>query len=272
MSEMTKTLAFVVETAREAGRLVRGAAGRFSVSRKRNNDDRLDVVTGTDFAAENLIVERLRGRFPDYDVFTEETAHTIASEWFWAVDPIDGTKNFVSGLPYVSISIALLRGGVPQLGVIHSVFTDETFAARRGGGATCLTRRADATCNGEPIAVSETARLEDSMMVLEGVQIHLRERRYVRTLHLGTRAVRNLGSAALNIAYMARGYLDGYIDEDLKYYDFAAGAVILEEAGGRLTHCDGSPMWPRMPDYGDIDVLATNGRIHDALVEVASQG
>ncbi|MBN1919080.1 MAG: inositol monophosphatase [Verrucomicrobia bacterium] len=263
MCDLIETLDFVVETAREAGRLVKSTMGWFSVSRKTNNEDRLDVVTDADFASERLIVERLRGCFPDYDVFTEETAHTIASEWFWAVDPIDGTKNFVSGLPYVSISIGLLRGGVPQLGVIHSVFSEETFAARRGGGAKC---------NGTPIRVSDTARLEDSMVVLEGVQIHLRERRYVRKLHLGTRSVRNLGSAALNIAYMARGSLDGYIDEDLKYHDFAAGAVILEEAGGRLTHCDGSAMWPRMPDYGDIDVLASNGHIHDALVEVVSEG
>ena len=263
MDDMVQMLDFVVEVAREAGRLVKGAAGHFSVSRKRNNEDRLDVVTDTDFAAEKLIIERLRGRFPDYDVFTEETAHEIASEWFWAVDPIDGTKNFVSGLPYVSVSIALLRGGVPELGVIQSVFTDETYAARRGGGAKC---------NGVPIRVSDTARLEDSMVVLEGIQIHLRERRYVRKLHLGARSVRNLGSAALNIAYMARGYLDGYIDEDLKYYDFAAGAVILEEAGGQLTHCDGSPMWPRLPDYGDVDVLATNGRLHEPLLNLMAEG
>ncbi len=263
MNVLSEALEFVVEVAREAGRLVKGAVGNRSVSPKRNNEDRLDVVTDTDFAAERLILERLRGRFPDYDVFTEETAHEIASEWFWAVDPIDGTKNFVSGLPFVSVSIGLLREGVPQLGVIHSVFSDETYAARRGGGATV---------NGAPISVSVTSRLEDSMVVLEGVQIHLRERRYVRRLHLGTRSVRNLGSAALNIAYMARGFLDGYIDEDLKYYDFAAGAVILEEAGGRLTHCDGSAMWPRRPDYGDVDVLASNGRIHDALVNVIADG
>jgi myo-inositol-1(or 4)-monophosphatase len=263
MHDAASTLDFVVEVAREAGRLIKDAAGSFTVGRKTNNDDRLDVVTDTDVAAERLIVERLRARFPDYDVFTEETAHEIASEWFWAVDPLDGTKNFVSGFPFVSVSIGLLRAGVPQLGVIHDVFGEETYAARRGGGAAC---------DGEPIGVSATTRLEDSMVVLEGIQIHLRERRYVRRLHLGTRSVRNLGSAALNIAMMARGFLDGYIDEDLKYYDFAAGAVILDEAGGRLTHCDGSPMWPRMPDYGDVDVLASNGRIHDALARVIAEG
>jgi len=257
------TLEFVVEVAREAGRLAKAAVGTGRVRPKQNNDDGRDVVTDADFAAEKLIVERLRGRFPDYDVFTEETAHEIASEWFWAVDPIDGTKNFASGLPYVSVSIGLLHEGVPQLGVIHSVFSDETHAARRGGGATC---------NGEPISVSDTARLEDALVVLEGIQIHLRDRRYVRRLQLGTRAVRNFGSAALNIAYMARGFLGGYIDEDLKYYDIAAGAVILEEAGGRMTHCDGSPIWPRRPDYGDIDVLATNGRLHEPLMKMVAEG
>jgi myo-inositol-1(or 4)-monophosphatase len=257
------TLGFVVEVAREAGRLVKAAVGTGSVRPKRNNEDGLDVVTDADLAAEKLIVKRLRGRFPEYDIFTEETEHEIASEWFWAVDPIDGTKNFASGLPYVSVSIALMHKGVPQLGVIHSVFSEETHAARRGGGATC---------NGKPISVSATSRLEDSLVVLEGIQIHLRERRYVQRLHLCTRAVRNFGSAALNIAYMARGFLGGYIDEDLKYYDIAAGAVILEEAGGRLTHCDGSPIWPRRPDYGDIDVLATNGRLHEPLMKLVAEG
>ena len=263
MCDTTTALEFVVEVAREAGRLIEEAAGSFSVSRKRNNDDRLDVVTDADLAAERLIVERLRGRFPDYDVFTEETAHEIASEWFWAVDPLDGTKNFVSGFPFVSVSIGLLRAGVPELGVIHDVFGHQTYAARRGGGAAC---------GGEPIAVSDTARLEDALVVLEGIQIHLRGRRYVRELHVKCRAVRNIGSAALNIAMMARGFLDGYIDEDLKYHDFAAGAVILEEAGGTLTHCDGAPMWPRRPDYGDVDVLASNGHLHDALRAAIAKG
>ena len=257
------TLEFAVEVAREAGRLVKAAVTTRRVSPKRNNDDRFDVVTDADLAAERLIIERLGERFPGYDVFTEETWHDIASEWFWAVDPIDGTKNYASGLPYVSVSIALVHDNVPQLGVIHNVFAEETYAAQRAGGARC---------NGKPISVSATARLEDALVVLEGVQMHLRERRYVRRLHLGTRAVRNFGSAALNIAYMACGYLDGYIDEDLKYYDIAAGAVILEEAGGRLTHCDGSPMWPRRPDYGDIDVLATNGHLHQALVDLIAEG
>lgn len=257
------TLEFVVEVAREAGRLVKAAVGTRRVSPKHTEDHGFDVVTDTDFAAEKLIVERLRGRYPRYDVFTEETAHEIASEWFWAVDPIDGTKNFASGLPYVSVSIGLLHEGVPELGVIHSVFSDETFAARRGRGATC---------NGAPISVSTVTRLEDSLVVLEGVQIHVKQRRYVRRLHLGTRAVRNFGSAALNIAYMANGFLDGYIDEDLKYYDIAAGAVIVEEAGGRLTHCDGSPIWPRQPDYADIDVLASNGGIHEPLVRLVAEG
>jgi myo-inositol-1(or 4)-monophosphatase len=272
MTKLVQILDFVVEVAREAGRLIEAAAGSFRVDRKANNDDRLDVVTDADFAAERLIVERLRGRFPDYDVFTEETKHAIESEWFWAVDPLDGTKNFVSGFPFVSVSIALLRAGVPQLGVIHSVFGGETYAARRGGGAFCFARGEGEVADGQSIGVSATPDLANSMVVLEGIQIHLRERAYVRKLHLGTRSVRNLGSAALNIALMARGALDGYVDEDLKYYDFAAGAVILEEAGGRLTHCDGSPMWPRMPDYGDVDVLASNGRIHDALIAVMAEG
>jgi myo-inositol-1(or 4)-monophosphatase len=243
--------------------LARAAFATRRVSPKRTTDDSLDVVTDADFAAEQLIVERLRGRFPGYDVFTEETRHTIKSEWFWAVDPIDGTKNYASGLPYASVSIALMHRDTPQLGVIHSIFSGETYAAQRGAGATC---------DGGPISVSDTARIEDALVVLEGVQMHRHERRYVRRLQMGARAVRNFGSAALNIAYMARGFLGGYIDEDLKYYDIAAGAVILEEAGGRLTHCDGSPMWPRRPDYGDIDVLASNARLHQPLVELMAQG
>jgi myo-inositol-1(or 4)-monophosphatase len=257
------TLQFVAEVAREAGRLATAAFATRRVSPKRTSNDSLDVVTDADFAAEQLIVERLRGRFPDYDVFTEETRYAIGSEFFWAVDPIDGTKNYASGLPYASVSIALMRRDTPQLGVIHSIFSGETYAAQRGAGATC---------DGEPISVNDAARIEDALVVLEGVQIHRRERRYVRRLHLGARAVRNFGSAALNIAYMARGFLGGCIDEDLKYYDIAAGAVILEEAGGRLTHCDGSPMWPRRPDYGDIDVLASNGRLHQPLVELIAEG
>ena len=257
------TLEFTVQVAREAGRLVKGAVRTRSVSPKQSDDYGFDVVTDTDLASEQLIVERVRAKFPGYDVFTEETEHAISSEWYWCVDPIDGTKNFASGLPYVSVSIALMHEDIPQVGVIHNVFGGETYAARRGGGATC---------DGEPISVSATARFEDSLVALEGVQIHLQERRYVRQLHLGTRAVRNFGSAALNIAYMARGSLEGYIDEDLKCYDIAAGALILEEAGGRLTHCDGSPMWPRRPDYGDIDVLGGNAHIHPLLVELVAGG
>ncbi len=216
-----------------------------------------DLVTVADKASEKVILEVLRRHFPHHSILAEESGKLgdQQSEYLWAIDPLDGTTNYAHQYPFFTVSIGLLVNGVPQVGVIYDPFHNELFRAAQGLGATR---------NRNAIAVSETSDLSKSLLVT-GFGYDRREtsdNNYAEFCHLThlTQGVRRSGSASLDLAYVACGRVDGYWERGLAPWDIAAGIILLQEAGGKVTAYDRSPL---KIESGRI--LATNSRIHDSL-------
>jgi myo-inositol-1(or 4)-monophosphatase len=228
---------------------------------------RSDVVTAADTAVEAFLVAELLHRFPDHHLVGEEGggrgAPAATAEHHWHVDPLDGTVNFAAGLPHFCTSIALTtRDREPLLGVVYDPVRDELFAAVRGGGARL---------NGRPLRVSATAELADAV-VSTGFPYdkHLKDDNNLREWGAFLRHIRGerrLGSAALDLAWVAAGRLDGYWEQDLNPWDALAGILLVREAGGTVTDYADGPV-PQRLDRGRY--VASNGRIHAAMLEVLS--
>lgn len=216
-----------------------------------------DLVTEADKAAEAAILEVLQRHVPHHQILAEESGRlgNTNSEYLWAIDPLDGTTNYAHQYPFSAASIGLLIEGVPQVGAIFDPFHQDLFRAAKGLGATR---------NRRPIEVSRTKDLSKSLLVT-GFAYDRRETvdnnyaEFCRLTHL-TQGVRRGGSASIDLAYVACGRLDGYWERGLSPWDIAAGVVLVEEAGGKVTAYDGSSF---MIDSGRI--LATNHQIHQAL-------
>lgn len=222
-----------------------------------------DLVTEADKAAETIILEILHRHLPSHAILAEEAGviGDQTNEYLWAIDPLDGTTNFAHGYPFAAVSIGLLVAGVPQVGVIYNPFADELFQAATGWGAKLNQRQ---------IHVSQTATLQASLLVT-GFAYDRRQtpdNNYAEFCHLThlTHGVRRSGSAALDLASVACGRLDGYWERGIKPWDMAAGIVLVQEAGGKVTAYDGSPI-----DIESGRVLATNGRLHSALSQALLQ-
>jgi myo-inositol-1(or 4)-monophosphatase len=215
-----------------------------------------------DQRAEALILGRLRGAFPDDAILAEE--HGAAggrSGRRWIVDPLDGTTNYAHGLPLFGVSIALEEARRLALGVVYDPMRDELFVGERGGGATL---------NDAPIRVSATRSIDASLLVT-GFPYNIRETADTNlpeyaAMSLRARAVRRLGSAVIDLAYVACGRFDGYWELRLGAWDVAAGAVLVDEAGGRITGVDGGAL-----DVDAPTLLATNGLIHDAMLATLAE-
>ncbi|MGH9945548.1 MAG: inositol monophosphatase family protein [Pyrinomonadaceae bacterium] len=252
-------LNFAIQTAREAGRILAERFGRVSLRVEHKGD--IDLVTEADLAAEQLIVERVRSYYPRHSILAEEAGVVERveqpSEYKWIVDPLDGTTNYTHGYPCFCVSIALEVAGELKIGVIYDPTRDELFAAERGAGATL---------NGRRIRVSEVLELNRAL-ICTGFPYDVRERgdfaRHFTSFIMHAQGVRRDGSAALDLAYVACGRFEGFWEEGLRPWDVAAGAIIIEEAGGRLSRYDDSPL-----DIYRPPVLASNGLVHEQMMRV----
>jgi myo-inositol-1(or 4)-monophosphatase len=244
--------------AREAGALLREFYHR-GVRTEYKGD--VDLVTEADRASEQLIVSRLAEAFPTHGIYGEEgTRSGLTSEFRWYVDPLDGTTNFAHGFPAFCVVLGCEQrapglspeeDGQMVAGVIYDPLRDEMFSAARGEGAFL---------NGEPIQVSRVAKLQESL-IATGFPSHKRHRspnvNFYQEFTLRSHGVRRAGSAALDLAYIACGRLDGYWEFKLNPWDTSAGYLLVEEAGGKITHFDGSKF-----TLDSREVFATNGKIH----------
>jgi myo-inositol-1(or 4)-monophosphatase len=219
-----------------------------------------DYVTYVDKTAERQIVEGLQSLLPDTGFITEEkTIETDTKEFMWVIDPLDGTTNFIHGLPCFSVSIALMQNERVVLGVVYEINQDECFYAWEGGGAFL---------NEQPIKVSETAELQQSLLAT-GFPYHdySRLEKYLELftwcLH-NTHGVRRLGSAAVDLAYVACGRFDAFFEYSLNAWDVAAGVFIVQEAGGRVTDFEGGENYI----FGG-ELIATNAIICDEFLDKA---
>ena len=247
---------FIEATAREAGMLLREKIDDRHTVRYKGE---INLVTEADRLSETLIVERIRGSFPDHDILTEESPEIVnGSPFRWIVDPLDGTTNYAHGFPVFSVSIAIEAEGATQAGAVFNPMLDEMFFAQRGAGAFL---------NGRRLAVSRETELSRSLLAT-GFPYDLREdpnnnMNYFDALVLKTQAVRRVGSAALDLAYLAAGRFDGFWELKLAPWDIAAGWLLVEEAGGRVTDLFGAPF-----QFDSPHILASNGLIHAEVSRV----
>jgi myo-inositol-1(or 4)-monophosphatase len=259
-NELQNFLDIATEAVTSAGKIVLDRFGKLEAIEEKG---RGDLVTEADKQAEFSILEILQRHVSDHQILAEESGQLgeLQNDYLWAIDPLDGTTNYAHGYPVAAISVGLLFQGIPQVGAIYNPFRNELFLGARGLGATL---------NHKPIRVSQTEQLEKSLLV-SGFAYDRRETQdnnyaeFCYLTHL-TQGVRRSGSAALDLADVACGRLDGYWERGIHLWDIAAGLVILEEAGGKATAYDGSPL---VISSGRI--LATNDKIHELLSQALMQ-
>ena len=249
-----------VEAARAAGELLhRAHSGTRQVSYK---GTATNLVTEMDGRAEALVVEALLGSFPDDGILAEEGgARPGRSGRRWVVDPLDGTTNYAHGLPVYAVGIGLEREGVVELGVVYDPTRNELFVGERGAGAWL---------NDQQLSVSAADSLGASLLAT-GFPYDIRTNpdnnlKEYAAFSVRARAVRRMGSALIDLAYVAAGRFDGFWEMTLGPWDVAAAAVLIDEAGGRITNLDGGAV-----DINRPRVVASNGRIHDQILAVLKE-
>jgi myo-inositol-1(or 4)-monophosphatase len=245
------------QAARTAGRLLARHAGKpAAVATKRGIND---LVTNLDRASEQLIRRILRRAYPAFGFLGEERGHRrTASPYHWIVDPLDGTTNFIHGIPFFGVSIGLVHQRTLLVGVIYDPIRRQLFICARGHGAWLT---------GARLRVSRHRTLAASLLAT-GFSANFRRHpqpyaRWFHTLESQSQAVRRMGSTALCLAYVAAGWLDGFYERDLWPWDVAAGLLLVEEAGGRVTDFEGRPV---VLHRGRV--VASNGFIHEQILRV----
>ncbi|MDB5353051.1 MAG: inositol monophosphatase/fructose,6-bisphosphatase family protein [Planctomycetota bacterium] len=224
------------------------------------NKDVANLVSDADVEAERVVVATIRGHFPGHEVLGEEGhAGDTSAEHLWVVDPLDGTANFAHQIPVFAVSIAYYRSGVPECGVIFNPITDEWFTAIRGQGAFQGTR---------PARVSGRARLDEVVVGFglpydRGALMEATLAATAEFVRRETHGVRRMGSAALDLCMVGLGRFGVYFEYLLSPWDFAAGRLFVEEAGGRVTDCRGGA-----PPLARTGILASNGLLHEAALKI----
>ncbi len=252
---MNPTLTELELLASQAGKILRDGYGR---RHQISNKGAIDLVTEIDHLSEAYLIGEIKNRYPSHRILAEESGGQAGEDGaMWFIDPLDGTVNYAHAVPFFSVSLALQLDGRLHLGVVYDPLRDECFCAERGHGAWL---------NGEPIQASTTGALLSSLLVT-GFPYDIRENpqnnldHYAR-LSLLTQGVRRLGSAALDLAYVACGRLDGYWELRLNAWDVAAGALIASEAGALVTDIHGGADF-----FPEVDsILVANPSLHPLIV------
>lgn len=248
------------KAAREAGKYILANLGK--VKQISFKSVQSNLVTEVDHKSEEIIIEALQKDFPDFDILAEESGSTSTknSEFMWVIDPLDGTTNFAHGLPIFSVSIGLIKGNEVIAGVVYDPTRDQIFSAEKEKGAFL---------NGKKLSVSKTKDIKKALLVT-GFPYNVEENpdkcfeRFVM-MTKSSRAVRRLGSAALDFAYVAAGIFDGFWEVKLNPWDIAAGLLLVREAGGKVTTFNDEES-----DIFNPQILATNGHIHSKMIELLS--
>jgi myo-inositol-1(or 4)-monophosphatase len=250
----------IIKIAHEAGAIVREGFGKnFGIEYKTNESN---LVTDIDKASEKHIKEFIQKKYPSHGILAEESGKSNAkSEYLWVVDPLDGTTNFAHGLPIFSVSIGLQKNGRTIAGVVYDVMRNVTYSAEQGSGAFADSKK---------IYVSKNDNLAHSVLVT-GFPYNIAENperalEKFNSLTVASRAIRRLGSAAIDFCYVANGVFDGFWEVYLHPWDICAGKLIVEEAGGIVTGFSGEEI-----DIYTRRILASNRRVHDSIMEVLKQ-
>ena len=250
----------VVEIAKIAGNIAReGFRGNFQIDLKSNV---LDLVTEYDKKCESAIIKYVNKNFPNHSILAEESGEAKkSSDYTWVIDPIDGTTNFAHGLPLFSVSIGVLKGNETVCGAVYDVMRDAMYAAELGSGSYCNERK---------IHVSENDDLSRSVLVT-GFPYDIKDNpdaaieKFAAFLK-SCRAVRRLGSAAIDFCYVAEGVFDGFWEVSLNPWDICGGKLIVEEAGGIVTNFKGNSI-----DTFSKQILATNRLVHLDMIEILNK-
>lgn len=255
--KISEYLETAVDLANVAGEILRKFWG--NIQHIQNKGISGDLVTEADKESDKAILERLQKKYPTHSILTEESGeHKIEnSDFLWVIDPLDGTTNYAHQNPLFSVSIALLYKGKAIVGVVYNPIYNELFYGAHGQGAYL---------KGNPINVSNTGDLAQSLLAT-GFRYDRRQNpdnNYKEFVHLTdlTQGVRRLGSAALDIAYVASGRIDGYWERGIKPWDIAAGVLLVEEAGGSISSYDGASL-----DIFSGEIIVSNSLIHEVLTE-----
>lgn len=254
---MHPMLNIAIRAARVAGDLIQRSSDnvkQLSVSKKSKND----FVTEVDRAVEQEIINIIKGSYPDHAILAEESGETPGNDYTWVIDPLDGTTNFLHGYPQYAVSIALKNKRKTEIGVIYDPLRDELFTAEKGGGATLNNRR---------IRVSKQAQLDTALL---GTGFPFKYPQHLdaylemfKDLTLKTAGIRRAGSAALDLAYLATGRLDGFWEIGLKEWDLAAGVLLVQEAGGVATDFSFNDNYAQSGN-----IIAGNTKMHQAMYKI----
>jgi myo-inositol-1(or 4)-monophosphatase len=256
--DIQKFLTVATQAAQAGGDVLQGFWGKLENIQEKTPGN---LVTEADTGSERMVLDILKAAFPEHRILAEESGASgeINSSYVWAVDPLDGTTNYAHHFPVFSVSIGLLYEGQPIVGVVYNPITDELFTAGLGLGAF-LTQNELA----QPIRVSKTSEVADSLLASGFAydRTKVKDNNYAEFCHFTqvTQGVRRLGSAALDLAYVAAGRFDGYWERGLSPWDIVAGIVLVLEAGGQVSSYDQTAL-----NIASGRVLATNGLLHEAM-------
>lgn len=247
----------VIQIAKEAGEVAREGFGKNMLVETKGS--LTNLVTEYDKKSEETIINFIKKEFPFHSILAEESgAQEKSSEYIWVIDPIDGTTNYAHGLPIFSVSIGVQKNNETIYGVVYDVMRDMVYSTEKGSGAFC---------NGRKLNVSANDDLRKSVLVT-GFPYNVSENpdfayeRFVSFLKIA-RAIRRLGSAALDMCYVAEGVFDGFWEVSLNPWDMAAGKLLVEEAGGLVTNFKGEPM-----NIFSKQILASNKLVHEEMMKI----